>query len=245
MGKGERTGDSGMTPLIQSTVRWVSAAGQDPTELQWFDATGCFADRQEVQQDPLHTMRPPFEKCMVCFEGKSTNYERMEMHMITVGTDPEEGIVLSVWRAPHGGKPIASPSLVYVVDGGLVKYGPVDEGETIDQSDAQMVLGFMSAWLGSLSRRVESYVPSVKPTFTNRRKIAQGKAPIYDWRTVVIEPAQAKREHQGGTHASPRQHDRRGHLRRLRSGKNVWVSPCKVGDASRGVVFHDYKLEAA
>lgn len=234
-----------MTPLIRSMVRSVAETGQDPTELQWFDATGCFADREEVQQDPLHTMRPPFEKCMVCWEGKSSNHERMEMHLLTVGADPEEGIVLSVWRAPHGGKPVASPLLVYAVDGGLVKYGPVEENETIDEREAQMVLGFVSAWLGSLSRRAESYVPSVKPTFTNRRKIAQGKAPTYDWRTVVIEPVQAKREHQGGTHASPRLHDRRGHLRRLRSGKNVWVRACKVGDANKGAVFHDYKIAEA
>lgn len=232
-----------MTPLIRSMVRSVSETGQDPTDLHWFDATGCFSDREEVQQDPLLTMRPPFEKCMVCWEGNSTNHKRMEMHMITVGTDPEEGIVLTAWRAPHNSPPVASPMLVYAVDEGLVKYGPVGQNETIDPKEAQMILGFVSAWLGSLSRRAESYVPSVKPTFTNRRKIAQGKAPTYDWRTVVIEPVQAKREHQGGTHASPRQHDRRGHLRRLRSGKNVWVRACKVGDASKGVVFHDYQIK--
>ena len=234
-----------MTPLIRSMVRSVVETGQDPTELHWFDATGCFADQEEMPQDPLHTMRPPFEKCMVCWEGKSTNHERMEMHMVTVGTDPEEGIVLSVWRKPQGSDLVASPLMVYVVDGGLVRYGPVDENEPIEQRQAQMVLGFVSAWLGSLARRAESYIPSIRPTFTNRRKIAQGKTPTYEWRTVVIEPVQAKRGNQGGTHASPRLHDRRGHLRRMRSGKNVWVRPCKVGDASKGVVFHDYKLEAA
>ena len=62
----------------------------------------------------------------------------------------------------------------------------------------------------------------------------------------VIEPTAPRQEAKGGTHASPRQHDRRGHLRRLKSGKNVWVKPHKVGDPSKGVVFHDYRiLEAA
>lgn len=234
-----------MTPLIRSMVRAVSEIGKDPTEIHWFDATGCFSDREEVQQDPLHTMRPPFDKCIVCWEGKSTNQERMEMHIVTAGADPEEGIVLTAWRVPKDGPPIVSPMLVYAVDGGVVKYGPVEENETIDPKEAQMILGFVSAWLGSLSRRAESYIPFVKQTFTNRRKIAQGKAPTYEWRTVVIEPVQAKREHQGGTHASPRLHDRRGHLRRLRSGKNVWVRACKVGDANKGAVFHDYKIAEA
>lgn len=231
-----------MTPLIRSMVRSVVETGQDPTELHWFDATGCFADQEEMQQDPLHTMRPPFEKCMVCWAGKSTNHERMEMHMVTVGTDPEEGIVLSVWRKPQGSELIASPMMVYVVDGGLVKYGPVDENEPIDQRQAQMVLGFVSAWLGALARRTDAYTLGIRPTFTNRRKIAQGKQPSYEWRTVVIEPRQARAEGLGGTHASPRLHDRRGHLRRLRSGKNVWVRPHKVGSAELGTVFHDYEV---
>ena len=105
-----------------------------------------------------------------------------------------------------------------------------------------MILGFVSAWYESLSRRSEAYVPSVAQTFTNRRKIAQGKIPAYDWRTVIIEPIAPRQEAKGGTHASPRQHDRRGHLRRLRSGKNVWVKPHKVGDPSLGVIFHDYQI---
>lgn len=232
-----------MTPLIRSVMRSVAESGQDPTDLHWFDATGCFSDKTEVLQDPLLAFRPPFERCMVCWEGKSSSHQHMEMHMITVGTDPEEGIVVSAFRAPYGGKPVASPMMVYAVEGGLVRYGPCDENETIDEKEAQMILGFISAWLGSMSRRSEAYVPSVSQTFTNRRKMAAGKPPTYDWRTVVIEPAAARQEPQGGTHASPRQHDRRGHIRRLRSGKNVWVRAHKVGDASKGFVFHDYKIK--
>jgi hypothetical protein len=30
----------------------------------------------------------------------------------------------------------------------------------------------------------------------------------------------------------------------LSNGKNVWVKACKVGNATAGVVFHDYKIEA-
>lgn len=231
-----------MTPLIRSMVRSLSVYG-DPTDMHWFDATGCIANQGEVAQDPLFTTRPPFRKCVVCWEGHATNGKRMEFHMIVTGGDPEEGICVSAWRVPENSPPVASPMLVYIVDDELVKYGPADDNDPIDEKEAQMILGFVSGWLGSLSRRAESYLPSVKPTFTNRRKIAAGKPPLYEWRTVVIEPAQARREHQGGTHASPRLHDRRGHLRRLRSGKNVWVRECKVGNASKGVVFHDYQIK--
>jgi len=159
------------TQLIRSTMRYMSDAGVDPTELQWFDATGCFQDKTHVGQDPLLECRPPFEKCMVVFQGKTTSGRTMEMFMTVVGTDPEEGIVLSVWRAPGGGRPVASPLMVYAVDGGLVRYGPVDSEEQIDENEAHMILGFVSAWYGSMSVKVESYRPVARDTFTNRRKI--------------------------------------------------------------------------
>jgi len=41
-----------------------------------------------------------------------------------------------------------------------------------------------------------------------------------------------------GTHASPRQHLRRGHIRRLRSGKAIWVRECVVNaDKDEKVVY--------
>lgn len=231
------------TQLVRSTMRFMSGAGIDPTELHWFDATGMFQDKTHVGSDPLLECRPPFEKCMVVFEGKTTSGKPMEMFMTVVGTDPEDGIVMSVWRTPAGGQPTSSPMLVYAIDGSQVRYGAIDENEQIGEKEAQMILGFVSAWYNSLSQKVQSYKPILRNTFTNRRKIQQGKAPTYDWKTVYIEPAKPRSDSKGGTHASPRLHDRRGHLRRLTTGKNVWVKACKVGDASKGAIFHDYKIE--
>lgn len=230
------------TPLIRDIMRYMHDAGVDPVELHWFDASYALKHRTEVAQDPLLICRPPFEKCMVVWEGASTHHEHMQMFMVSVGTEPDEGIVLSAWRCVPDRPPVKSPLLVYAVSDNRILYGPADEDERIDEKEAQMILGFASAWLGSMSRTAQAYIPSVRPTFTNRRKIAAGKAPIYDWKTVVIEPVQAARPPQGGTHASPRLHDRRGHLRRLRSGKNVWVRACTVGDASKGAVFKDYQI---
>ena len=230
------------TQLVRETIKMVAEAGLDPVEMYWFDATGCFQDQSEESQTPLHDSRPPFSRCMVCWEGKSRNHQRMRMWLLVAGEDPQEGIVLTVWRQPANQPPIASPVMVYVVDDGNIRYGPTEEGVTMDKTEAEMILGFVSAWYESLSRRNVAYMPSVAQTFTNRRKISEGKFPTYDWRTVVIEPAVPKQEPKGGTHASPRQHDRRGHLRRLRSGKNVWVKPHKVGDPSLGIIFHDYQI---
>lgn len=230
-----------MTPLIRETVRMVAKHGLDPLEMQWFDVSGTL-DQSTVDQAWLRDYRPPFEKCCVVWQGRTKNHQVYECIMITAGMDPEEGIVLSVYKGPAGQMPRQIPLLVYALDDGLIRYAPLDEGDTIPEQDAQMVLAMVANWYRLLSQRCGSYKPVVRDSFTNRRKIAQGKIPAYDWTTVVIEPSRPRSESQGGTHASPRQHDRRGHLRRLRSGRNVWVKPCKVGDASRGVVWHDYVI---
>jgi len=230
------------TLLVRETMRTIADLGIDPASLHWFDATGCLTDKSHQEQGPIQNSRPPFERCMICLEGSSGRGASMRLILMVVGDDPENGVVITVWRWSAGSPPVQMAPMVYVVHEGLIKYGPYEESDKMDKTDAEMILGFMSAWYESLSRRVESYLPTPVQTYTNRRKIAQGKVPVYEWRTVVIEPAKPRSESQGGTHASPRLHDRRGHLRRLQSGKNVWVKPCKVGSPSNGIVFKDYQI---
>lgn len=130
-----------------------------------------------------------------------------------------------------------------MADGNMLRYGSIDDGLELEKDVAELMLAYIGNWLKSLSLKNEVYTPVVQKTFTNRRKIAQGKTPTYHWTTVVIEPAKPRQEDKGGTHASPRLHDRRGHLRRLQNGKTCWVKPHKVGDASKGAVFHDYEIK--
>ena len=80
------------------------------------------------------------------------------------------------------------------------------------------------------------------PKSNNPKRIRQGKKPMFDWHTVLIEPPRQKMPDQGGTHASPRLHDVRGHWVK-RGDKRYWRKAHQRGDASLGVVFHDYKLK--
>jgi hypothetical protein len=73
----------------------------------------------------------------------------------------------------------------------------------------------------------------------NAKRVAKGKKPLYDWHTVALAPRPPKSEPKGGTHASPRPHDRRGHYRTYKSGKQVWVRNTRVGKGE-GFVFKDY-----
>lgn len=84
-----------------------------------------------------------------------------------------------------------------------------------------------------------------EPQRLNARRAAQGRPPVFGHSIVTIRPNQAVSHVTGdGTHASPRLHWRRGHIRRLPKGGETRVSPCLVGDISRGFVSHDYEVRA-
>jgi hypothetical protein len=122
-----------------------------------------------------------------------------------------------------------------------------EEKDTYDPQVTRGLLATVGAWLRSLSPGSTAYTPTARKSLINSKRAAKGQGPIlFDWRTVMVEPAKPKGGHQGGTHASPRLHDRRGHWRTMKkSGKRVWVRDCKVGDASKGVVFKDYRVGGA
>lgn len=233
-----------MTPFVRSTMKWMSEANLDVADLYWFDISGVNR-KSDVDSQYLLECRPPFEKNMVVYQGKTQNHPLYEVLMMVVGTDPEEGIMVSIWKGAHGRMPRRLPMMVYLIDGEQIRYGQADDEDSnqITKEEAELMLAYVASWYQSLIANPQAYVPVVKPTFTNKRKIAQGKKPLYDWTTVSIEPRSVRNEPQGGTHASPRLHDRRGHLRRLKSGKNVWVKACKVGKAELGTVFHDYEVK--
>jgi hypothetical protein len=73
---------------------------------------------------------------------------------------------------------------------------------------------------------------------------AKGKLPIFEFWTLELEPLLQVRDATGGsclgTHASPRVHLRRGHARKLESGKYIWVNPHIVGDKGAGIVHKEY-----
>lgn len=81
--------------------------------------------------------------------------------------------------------------------------------------------------------------------FINQKRKKKGKAPLFCYKTLHIDTGE-RTETKGsgtGTHASPRVHLRRGHIRKLANGKTVWVQPCLVGNKDNGIVHKDYSLE--
>jgi hypothetical protein len=81
----------------------------------------------------------------------------------------------------------------------------------------------------------------------NRRK--KGKRQFFEWTTVEINTEARRNEvlSLGGTHASPKPHDRRGHQRRYKSGKVVYIRSMTINKhkiPQEGFIHHDYKVTA-
>ena len=58
------------------------------------------------------------------------------------------------------------------------------------------------------------------------------------WRGVTITPTEFKQMNE----SCRRQHSVRGHFRRYKSGRSVWVKPHVRGDAKLGIITKDYRL---
>ena len=83
----------------------------------------------------------------------------------------------------------------------------------------------------------------------NAIKRRKGKRQLFEWNTINISAAplpSKPRNELGGTHASPKPHDRRGHQRRYKSGKVVYIKPMTINKdkiAEEGFIQHDYAFK--
>lgn len=218
-----------MTPLISEMVKLTP----EPETAMWFDLGKLGKiEQQQIGIDKL--MLLPFPR----------------IAMVAIGAD---GVKMSIWlMSGDNSLTVAgftvdgkcaiyfNPLSVFCTETGLRFYSKSGE---IATERATGLMRIVVAGLLMIHKSSEGYRPTIQQTPINRKRIGKGKPPFFDWHTVKLWPEKPKSEHQGGTHASPRLHDRRGHWRKYPSGKVGWVKNCKVGDASKGVVFKDYEVK--
>jgi hypothetical protein len=219
-----------MTPLISEFAKITA----DAETWHWFD-TGNAPEIVEAAFD-AELFALPYPR--TAFVGVDTDGSKFCVALIA-----GENHVSVAGRYDTGSFAAYIEPFSYLnTDEGLRIYGGNGK-EPPPRAHYMPVIALITRFVQSLRKPAIAYVPTAKKSLINSTRATKGKGPIlFDWHTVSIAPAQIKREHQGGSHASPRLHDRRGHWRSLRSGKQVWVKNCKVGDASKGVVFKDYKV---
>jgi hypothetical protein len=134
----------------------------------------------------------------------------------------------------------------------IMKLGQEKDGDLALKHGIKDIAGEVSALLElcealSCSNVHHQVMERINPT-VNQRRIKDGKVPMYETRTLWIDtPGNSKGygEWQGGTHRSPRQHLRRGHIRTLQSGKKVWVNAAVVGAKESGFIRKDYAIKEA
>jgi len=220
-----------MNPLIQ---QMASLEPEEALNYQWFDMTPVYKVEQTVDGSILERPLPYPLTALVCA------YEDKKVLLLINRVEAVTGVV---------GRQLDKKSyrlittFTYTVDEEGIKCRHLD-GTHFDYrtSPATGVIAFIATFLESIDTQpAVGYIPAKRANW--EKKIRQGNAPTYDWTTVVIEPRKPRSEDQGGTHASPRWHERRGHWRTFKSGKQVWVKNCAVGDKSKGAVFHDYQIK--
>jgi|APLak6261701877_1056259.scaffolds.fasta_scaffold00037_24 hypothetical protein len=80
----------------------------------------------------------------------------------------------------------------------------------------------------------------------NKKRLISGKFQFYDYHVLMLNPLADKTEAKAtgnSSHASPRMHLRRGHIRRLANSKVIWVNATVVGTKKFGVVDKSYQLK--
>lgn len=85
----------------------------------------------------------------------------------------------------------------------------------------------------------------VEPSGLAKMQAKKKKLPLKSFTQVKLpQPIKPKQQSQGGTHASPRFHRRRGHYRTYHRGERyenkIWIAPMAVGDPQGPKITHDY-----
>ena len=220
-----------MTPLIKEMVKMVSVADMDPTEMHWFDVTGAIKKYIGCDQRKYLLHPAPYKNMMLCGRTQQGDF----MLSVIVG---DTMTVVTGWILKQTGY-TSLGSFMFADHNGEPQVGEVNN--PIDMRDRAMMCAIVAMFYASLDMIVQAYVPT--PHQANVSRAKRGLKPLYDWHTVVIEPSKPKQEPQGGTHASPRRHQARGHWRTYASGKRGWVKESWRGDASKGTVFKDYQIK--
>lgn len=101
--------------------------------------------------------------------------------------------------------------------------------------------------LYTLTVKPDPLVPVGRPygdIAKNAKRARKGKSQFWEWKTIELKSVVTLPSAPlGGTHASPKPHERIGHWRQYKSGKRVFIKAHIVNKhkiESEGFIFHDY-----
>lgn len=245
-----------MTPLVQKAVEQqfrsnMNLLGERPEDYAWFDVEDA---TQQVQglatpEDYAEVLVLPFEKTAFVAQDEGgipiVVYARqlassgavLVAISASISIPKRRRLLLCelALRAPDG--EFDRSMVVKVSD---ANHPRLDVGkETVDHIAQVMWLVLRAYYVAANTLVGGRHVGAT----SNKRRVKKGKTLLFEWRTVTIAPKALPNPPKGGTHASPRHHDRRGHWSVSKLGKRYWRRATKVGNPANGVVFHDYQIK--
>lgn len=219
-----------MTPLIQEMAKITP----DAHKFIWFDM-GCLGVTILFEPEVELLTHMPFERTAIC--GIDADGAKFVITLFA----KKDSVALS-GLATRNGKIWVAPPFGFLNHTGNLKLVSAPGALLPPREVCLVTLNAVQSFAESLSEPAIAYRAAPKPTSINRARMKKGKPGVtYEWHTVQVAPAAPKPEPKGGTHASPKLHDRRGHWR-TRNGRKHWVRACIVGDPDKGVVEKDYRV---
>lgn len=164
-----------------------------------------------------------------------------------IWTPPPSGMLFA--RDEEGAVTNFAGTRPFVTPLGILSYDDYPEEERVerairDLSDETIAICHLLTAM-SLDKPTSVLLPASEKL--NKKRERAKRPPFFSYRVldIVADLLASPREREGrptGPHASPRMHKRRGHLRRLASGRVTWVRDTIVGKPSRGRVDKSYSV---
>lgn len=245
--------------------KWVESYRRDPAKYaaarEHADSGFEFLDLGEAGDLPAPTLDmleasdPPFERVAVQFQNSSA--DQTYSYLMTFEPHKEGGYTffLAITYSPDIAWVTAGPyrltkmtgawRLEVSTEGNVLWVPDVSEGALLRSGMAAAALVWRAfAAMACSNVRTRDHQPDAA---LNKKRAKAGKVPLVSYKTLEIVVPNTRYEgggSGGGTHASPRVHLRRGHIRKIADGKTVWVQACVVW-SKHGMVLKDYKLRRA
>lgn len=180
--------------------------------------------------------------------------DRLQNKFITFAVEHDDGVYF--WEMiymPHDGKWLPSLKTRFPRTGFLerpgdgmayMRYDQADDDEAppdIYQRPASRLLSFLNALQCS-----NVHIERSEPSATHKALAASKRSALpfdtYHILTIDLPARLAANSSSAGPHRSPREHLRRGHIRRLDDGRRIWINATVVNAGIGGRVSKDYRL---
>lgn len=121
--------------------------------------------------------------------------------------------------------------------GAMMTVRPATDLVAAESADTMSGVAIFLQALQCVNVRQRLHAPDAK---LQKAREKRKKRPLFSYWTLELNGRTERGEDQGGAHASPRVHLRRGHPRQYAPGKWTWVQACAVGNRAAGIVHKDY-----